>query len=277
MIFPRSRSGSERCFSIGAFVKIPRTWRLLHPENFARCINGENVDLRASLFETSADGWTTGNGSGAVGFTSGSWPEGVAFATQNANDCWWKGPVLTPGYTGFSDGCVNVKVYPQNGTTANHDMKVYYTTTVQNWFSESYSSPTVTYAKQNAYISLNFDVNGPNFGNRTITQLRLDFDAVNHGNTWIVDRIIPQSRPNGVFDADVQGWMAGNFGVASPIGWNGTSCPACWRWIRMATAVTSTVRPSISGERPTMKWKCGLHPECRVEFAQHAFLLENVA
>jgi len=174
------------------------------------------------MFDANSQGWTAGNGITPLSWIAGSWP-GVIYADQNANDAYIIGPPC--GFVGNSAHCVSVDVYPQNGTTANHDMQIFYKTGGANFWDANKSSAIYNFTAQNAWHRLNINVGAsgspPQWANQLINQLRIDFDNVNHGNRWLVSHVIVQATPRYYFGAGAEGWTAGG-GICCGVGWTGT-------------------------------------------------------
>ncbi|MFN7141297.1 MAG: N-acetylmuramoyl-L-alanine amidase, partial [Limisphaerales bacterium] len=158
-------------------------------------------------FDSNLQGWQPGNGSSALAWQGGSWP-GVAYGDQIGNDCFWLSPVCN--FTGGVDSSINVRVYPQSGTTANHDMKMYWITAADPGWSESKSTPTINYTRQNGWISLNLSFVNAAWTGHNIKQLRLDFDSVNSSTRWIVNHVYSQQTPRHWFSSNTEGWTVGN-------------------------------------------------------------------
>ncbi|MDB6125937.1 MAG: hypothetical protein JWQ71_4930 [Pedosphaera sp.] len=179
-----------------------------------------NVQNPPWVFNTDTQGWSLGNSLTALGYNNSGWP-GIIYADQVGNDAFYYSPPTS--YTGQGQGLINVSVYPQGGTTANHDMQIFYKTAADNTWTASKSSPVVNYTAQNGWIRLNLDLNSGNYAGQTITQIRLDVDANNSGTRWIVNHVIPQSALRWYFDSNAMGWTPGN-GV-SGITWYNTGWP----------------------------------------------------
>ena len=139
-------------------------------------------------FGSSDMGWVSGNGLTPVVWQSDStWP-GIIYADQTANDAFFYSPGIS--YLGGANDDIVIRVYPQNGTTANHDMKVYWTTAGDGTWSESKSSSTVYYTAQNSWAVITIPVGAnPNWSSDFITKLRLDVDGTNTGVRWIIDYV----------------------------------------------------------------------------------------
>jgi len=159
----------------------------------------------AWYFGSGNDGWSAVNGTTGIAWQGGSWP-GIIYADQVAADPYWYSPVTS--FTGQPAGSVNVSVYPQSGTSASHDMKVYWQTAGS--ITEAKSSPTVTYNLQNGWTRLNLDCNNTSFIGQAIQRIRLDFDANSTGTRWIVNHVIAQETPKYWFGSSASGWTIGN-------------------------------------------------------------------
>lgn len=100
----------------------------------------------------------------------------------------------SPGfeYHGGANDVVKVRVYPQGGNTASHEMKIYWTTKSDGTWTESKSSATVAFTAQNtwAVVTLKVGANASWYSD-FVKSFRLDLDAnaVNSGAHWIVDYI----------------------------------------------------------------------------------------
>jgi hypothetical protein len=180
-------------------------------------INGQNPPY---VFNTDTQGWTLGNSLTGLGYNNSSWP-GIIYADQTGNDAFYYSPPTS--YTGPGQGVINVSVYPQSGTTAAHDMQIFWKTLADNTWTASKSSPVVNYTMQNGWIRLNLDVNSAAYVGQAISQLRLDVDAVNSGTRWIVNHVVSQSSLRWYFDSNAMGWTPGH--GASAITWYNTGWP----------------------------------------------------
>ena len=139
-------------------------------------------------FETSAQGWTPVNSLSAVNWTDCcGWP-GIIYADQTGNDPHFASSGGLNRLGGIND-VIRVRVFPQSGTTANHDMQVFFATSGQNYFSEA-KSMTIYYTAKDAWADLYFHVGQNGYWNSDwITQIRVDPDQTNHGTRWIIDSI----------------------------------------------------------------------------------------
>ncbi|HNW08920.1 MAG TPA: immunoglobulin domain-containing protein, partial [Verrucomicrobiota bacterium] len=171
------------------------------------------------FFDSGPQGWTSGNSMSGLAWTATGWP-GIIYADQTGNDAWYYSPDTS--YTGGGDSSFNVGVYPQSGTTANHDMQMFFRTSAENSFTADKSSPMVSYTAQNQWVRINLDVNAawPKYFNKTITGLRLDVDNVNSSTRWIINHIVSQTSLRWRFDGNAQGWTSLN--ALSPVNW--TDC-----------------------------------------------------
>lgn len=172
------------------------------------------------LFGSGPDGWFAGNSTTPLAWTASGWP-GIIYTDQVGNDPFIYGPAASFG--GSADSSVNVSVYPQNGSTANHDMQVFWKTDAENFWDAAKSSPVVNYTAQNSWTRINLNVSNAKWTGQVINQLRLDFDQANQGNRWIVNHIYPQVTPKYWFGSSASGWTLGN-GLAS-LGWTATGWP----------------------------------------------------
>jgi hypothetical protein len=147
-------------------------------------------------FGSSGEGWRIGSGlSAMVWWTDATWP-GVIYADQTSVDAF----IYSPGfeYFGGANDVLKVRVYPQGGTTANHEMKVYWTTKSDGSWTESKSSATVAFTAQNVWTEITLKVGAnASWYSDYVKQLRIDLDgnSVNSGARWIIDHvtILPQS------------------------------------------------------------------------------------
>lgn len=155
-------------------------------------------------FDGDAQGFAAGNG--ITGFTWTNccgWP-GIIYGDQVGNDAFYYGPRSYFG--GGSGDWVKVRVFPQAGNTANHDMQIHWATTQEPGFSGGKASPTVNYVAQDTWTDVYCQVgNNALWAGKTIIQLRVDFDQTNHGNRWIVDSVqisgpppTPPAAPSGL-------------------------------------------------------------------------------
>lgn len=179
-----------------------------------------NLQNPPYLFASNTEGWTAAARLSAINWNGTSWP-GIIYADQTGDDAYFYSPATS--FTGDGQGVVNVSVYPQNGTSANHNMQVFYRTATDYTFSASKSSPVVNYTASNNWIRLNMDLSGSSYPGDLISQLRLDVDQTNVGTRWIINHVVPQSSLRWYFNSDAMSWTAGH-GVPS-INWNGTSWP----------------------------------------------------
>lgn len=173
-------------------------------------------------FDTSAQGWTPGNGTLGIAWEGCcGWP-GVMYTDQVGNDAFIHSPATS--YTGGGDVSFNVQVYPQGGTTASHQMQLFWKTAAENFWDGTKASPKISYNKQNGWHSLNLSCNSTKYLGQNINQLRLDFDDINSSTRWIVNHVLPQTVPRYYFDSGTQGWTAGN-GMCCGVGWSNSGWP----------------------------------------------------
>jgi fibronectin type 3 domain-containing protein len=159
-------------------------------------------------FGSSAEGWVAGNASTGLTWTDCcGWP-GVIYADQNGADAFWIGP--NAGFGGVADTSVNVSVFPQSGTTGNHDMQLFWRTAAENFYDATKATPIVTYTAQDAWINLNLNASSAKWSGQTIKGLRLDFDNNNSATRWIVNHVISQVTPKYWFGTSASGWVSGN-------------------------------------------------------------------
>ncbi|MDQ6631935.1 MAG: hypothetical protein M3Y82_09285 [Verrucomicrobiota bacterium] len=140
-------------------------------------------------FGSSASGWVSGNGLTPVVWQSdATWP-GIIYCDQNGDDGFFYSPAGINFLGGANDQIV-VRVYPQNGGTANHQMKVYWTTASDGTWTESKSSTEISYTAQNAWAVVTLPVGAnASWSSDFVTQLRLDVDGINTGVRWIIDYV----------------------------------------------------------------------------------------
>lgn len=174
-------------------------------------------------FDGGTDGWVKGNSSSDIWWTNCcGWP-GVNYADQTGGDMFWYSP--DTNYQGGGDPCINVQVFPQNGSSASHDMQLHWRTTEENFYSADKASQLSGYTMQNGWISVNLSMNNPKYWWKTITGLRLDFDNNNVGTRFIVNHVLLQTTPRWWFSGGTDGWVGIN-GVEAPwwtdcCGWPG--------------------------------------------------------
>ncbi|MDB6028121.1 MAG: hypothetical protein JWM68_4344, partial [Verrucomicrobiales bacterium] len=142
-------------------------------------------------FGAGTDGWVAGNSIVAPWWTDCcGWP-GILVADQNGNDGFITRDISGFGYRGGQNDRVYVRLYAQGGSGVNHDVKIYWATSAENFYSEAKSSPIINFSGNDTWVDLWFDVgaNGYWWNNGTLNSLRLDFDANNQGVRWIVDQV----------------------------------------------------------------------------------------
>ncbi len=139
-------------------------------------------------------GWTAGNSlTTPWQITSDSWP-GCLVTDQNGNDAYMYSPSISGSgfpynYLGGVNDWLHVRVYPQSGNSALHDMAVYWITSGDGTWNEAKSSH-VTFYGQNQWVDVYLPVGAnSSWPAGHISQLRLDFDQASHGTRWIVDYI----------------------------------------------------------------------------------------
>ncbi|MDB6028865.1 MAG: hypothetical protein JWM68_5088 [Verrucomicrobiales bacterium] len=183
-------------------------------------VNGGNAS--AWYFGAGQDGWTSMNSLTPQIWTDAGWP-GIIYSDQVGADSEVLGPLTS--FTGTADASVNVSVYPQSGSSAAHDMQVFWKTGAENFLDAPKSSPIVTYNLQNNWTRLNLNVSSAKWSGQNVNQLRLDFDQANTGTRWIVNHIITQQTPKYWFGSSASGWTLGN--GLSGLAWTGTGWPGC--------------------------------------------------
>ena len=194
--------------------------------DWPRLINGMNAPTTINppyYFGSGTDGWTAGNSLTAPWWTGTGWP-GVLVTDQTGADAYMHSPPTSFG--GGWDTSINVNVYPQNGTTAGHDMQFFWKTGAENFWDAAKSSPMIGFTAKDQWIRVNLDASSAKWVGQNILQMRLDFDQNNQGVRWIVNHIIPQNTPKWWFDnssSGTSGWTAGN-SLTAPI-WYNTGWP----------------------------------------------------
>ncbi len=169
------------------------------------------------FFDSSNDGFTQGNSSGPIAWTNSGWP-GVAYADQTGNDMFWYSPPTS--YTGGGDPSINIQLFPQNGSSANHTLQLFWKTAAENFWDSLKSTPRVSYAAQNQWTSINLSMNNAKYWNQAINQLRLDFDDTNVGARFIVNHVYLQTTSRQWFNGSTDGWSSIN--SLTPTWW--TNC-----------------------------------------------------
>jgi hypothetical protein len=146
-------------------------------------------------FTSDVMGWTPISGVNGLFFYSDPTWAGF-YCDQTGNDAYLNGPRIPAGgdwpyyYLGGANDKIRVRVYPQGGTTSNHDMAIYWTVEGDNYIFTEAKSTHVNYTANNQWYDVILPVGlNPNWNRQHITQIRLDFDQVNHGTRWHVDSI----------------------------------------------------------------------------------------
>jgi len=174
-------------------------------------VNGTTWINPPYLFGDGTDGWTSGNSVSGIAWTgAGSW-NGSMYFDQTGNDAFVYSPAQN--FTGvYAPQVVNVNFYPQSGTTAAHDMQLFWKTNAENAFAADKSTPLVNYNAQNSWATVNLYINNSKYWGQTVNQMRLDFDNTNSSTRYIVNHFVLQNAPWWHFDTggDVMGWYAGN-------------------------------------------------------------------
>jgi len=174
-------------------------------------VNGVTWANPPYLFGSSSEGWTNGNSASGIAYTGPDSWNGSIYFDQTGNDCFIYSPAQN--FTGvWGPQCVNVDLYPQSGTTAAHDMQLFWKTNAENAFAADKSTPVVNYNAQNSWTTVNLYINNSKYWGQTVNQMRLDFDNTNHSTRFIVNHVVLQNSPWWHFDnaGDVMGWYAGN-------------------------------------------------------------------
>ncbi len=163
------------------------------------------------LFGSNAQGWTAGNSASGIAYTGPDNWSGSIYFDQTGNDSFIYSPATNFG-AAWAPHVLNVNLYPQSGTTAAHDMQVFWKTNAENSFTAEKSSPVVNYNAQNAWATVNLFIDNPKWWGQTVNQMRLDVDNTNHSTRFIINHIVLQQALWWHFDVagDVMGWTAGN-------------------------------------------------------------------
>ncbi|MGI6294711.1 MAG: DNRLRE domain-containing protein [Armatimonadota bacterium] len=144
-------------------------------------------------FSSDVGGWTAGNSLTTPWHTASGWP-GCLVTDQTGNDAYMFSPTISGSgfpfnYLGGVNDWIKLRIYPQNGTTSAHDLRVYWTHSSDTTWSDTKSVP-VTYNGKNGWVDVYVPVGqSPHWERQHITRLRVDFDQVNQGTRWIVDEI----------------------------------------------------------------------------------------
>ncbi len=164
----------------------------------------ENSAVSRWYFDGGTDGWVPVNGTTGLGWSGSGWP-GIIYADQTGPDAYWHSPGTS--FAAGAENSVNVDVYPQSGSSANHDMQIFWKTAQDNTWSAPKSTPVFNYVLQNNWSRINLDVGA---WSGTINQLRLDFDQASSGTRWIVNHVYTQKTPKYWFGSSASGWTPGN-------------------------------------------------------------------
>ncbi|HQL79106.1 MAG TPA: immunoglobulin domain-containing protein [Verrucomicrobiota bacterium] len=200
-----------------------------------------HVVPQASLrwrFDSSAEGWTSANSLSAITWASDSYWPGIIYADQTGNDPHFVSSGSLNRLGGIND-VLHVRVYPQTGSTTNHDMQVFFATAGEGYFSEPKSMTNYYTTANNTWVDLYFNMGANGYWNSDwITQIRIDPDQSNHGNRWIIDSVqvehltSPAAIPGPSIGAQPQGQtvIAGN-SVTFSVFPNGPA-PFTYQWRR---------------------------------------------
>ncbi|MGI8905641.1 MAG: N-acetylmuramoyl-L-alanine amidase [Candidatus Sumerlaeaceae bacterium] len=140
-------------------------------------------------FGGGTEGWVGANGVATPWWTDCCGWTGIMVVDQTGNDSHIESPRFT--MLGGANDVFRVRVYPQNGSSANHDMQIFWKNSGEEFYSESKSTGVVGYSRQNDWIELIFDVgNKGGWSGNFVTQIRLDMDQYNQGVRWIFDYLI---------------------------------------------------------------------------------------
>ncbi len=144
-------------------------------------------------FDGDVNGWTAGNALTTPWHTAGGWP-GCLVTDQTGNDAYMFSPNLSGAglpynYIGGVNDWVKVRVYPQNSSGTEHDLRVYWIYDGDGAWSDTKYVP-VTYSGKNGWVDVYVPVGQNQYWERKhMTKLRVDFDQVSQGTRWIVDEI----------------------------------------------------------------------------------------
>jgi chitodextrinase len=145
-------------------------------------------------FSSDTMSWTAGNSLTTPWQTSSETWLGALVTDQNGNDAYMYSPSISGSgwpynYLGGENDWIHVHVYPQSGTSAIHDMAVYWISEGDGTWNEA-KSTHVTYTGQNEWVDVYLPVGtNSNWPAAHVTQLRLDFDQTSKSTRWIVDYI----------------------------------------------------------------------------------------
>ncbi|MBN1902854.1 N-acetylmuramoyl-L-alanine amidase, partial [Candidatus Sumerlaeota bacterium] len=173
-------------------------------------------------FDSTVQGWTAGNGMTSPIWTGGGWP-GIMYSDQVGSDGFLYSPPTD--FAGKGGETVQVRLYVQDEDSPNHDMKIYWLHSGDQTWNESKSSPLVGYSALNSWYEVFLDVDNSLWNGKTITDLRLDFDANNQWCRFIVDYVTFSRKLPFTFEYDCDLWYLGN-GLVAPwwtncCGWPG--------------------------------------------------------
>jgi N-acetyl-anhydromuramyl-L-alanine amidase AmpD len=228
--------------------------------HFMALINGGGTVNPPYYFDTSAQGWTAANSwAGPIMWTdAGGWT-GVIYQDQVDTNPYFTGPNCNFAASS-SSACVNVSVYPQGGTTANHELQFYWKTAAEDFFDSTKASPLVTYTKQDAWTRINLDVGSSGkWGGQTITKCRLDFDDKPFGVRFIVGHVYNQVRPIEWFNTDAAGWTTSG-------GLGAIQYTSCCGWPGVIYADQTTTNPYFVGPAMSGTYMGGANDNVQVQF-----------
>lgn len=172
-------------------------------------LNDISYNNPSYYFDSGDQGWNRGGHSmtGPIWQAPGGWP-GIIYGDQTGPDAHWYGPDTS--YTGGGDPSVNVQVFPQSGSSANHDMQLFWRTSEENFYTAEKSSQLVNYVAKDGWYSINLSLNNPRYWGKNITGWRLDFDNNNVGARFIVNHMLLQTTPRYFFGGGTDGWASIN-------------------------------------------------------------------
>jgi ligand-binding sensor domain-containing protein/signal transduction histidine kinase len=162
----------------------PATWR------GARAYLLPTWDL-CFLFDQGNQGWIASHGLSPAQWTDDFW-DGVIFADPTGDDPYLTKEVRSARFRGAPTDFVYVRLYPQPDYPRVHDLKLYWSTTEEDFYSEGKSVATQHF-RDEGWMEVWFDVGShPAWRGATLTALRLDFDSTNHPTRWVVDKVLVQ-------------------------------------------------------------------------------------
>lgn len=135
------------------------------------------------MFDENAEGWTSGNGMSAL-----TWADGKISARQTDAS----GQLFSPWilHRARSSDVLAVTVFAEAPTSGTHDMRVsWLTNDDREWNSEKSSRP-VDFDTAGEWTEAKINIGrNPNWSNKEIVRMRLDFDRTDRGTRWLIERI----------------------------------------------------------------------------------------